>query len=114
MLDLWLTLLLTLNQPDHPKALSPTSVRTQIERIAIENYGHTGWACIDRLTYRESNWRISAKSSRSSARGLFQLLRLPPDKTALEQYARFRRYLDRRYEGSPCRALDHSDRRGWY
>ena len=114
MLDLWLTLLLTLNQPDHPKALSPTSVRTQIERIAIENYGHTGWACIDRLTYRESRWNPFADNPHSSAQGLFQLLRMPADTPIAEQYARFRRYLDRRYEGSPCRALDHSDRRGWY
>lgn len=114
MLELWLTILLTLNRPDHPKALSPTSARTQIEYLATQDYGPTGWACVDKLTRRESNWRPDAKNPHSSARGLFQMLRLPAGLTPVEQYERFRRYIDHRYDGSPCRALEHSDRRNWY
>ena len=114
MLDLWLTALLTLNTPDHPKAVSPTTVRTQIERRAIADYGPAGWACLDRLTYRESRWELDAKNPHSSARGLFQMLRMPAGLTPLEQYERVRRYLDRRYNGSPCDALESSLRRGWY
>lgn len=109
---IWITY--GLGTPDHPKALSPTSVRTQIERIATANYGPRGWKCLDRLIYRESRWDLHAKNGTSSARGLFQLLRLPPNLTALEQYARGQRYVTRRYHGSPCMALQHSLRRGWY
>ena len=114
MLDLWLTLLLTLNNPDHPRALSPQTARTQIERVATAQYGPKEWRCLDRLVYRESRWNPTAKNATSSARGLFQLLRLPPNFTPLQQYARAVKYLDRRYRGSPCRALRHSVHVGWY
>lgn len=114
MLELWLTILLTLNHPDHPKALSPTSARTQIEYLATQDYGPTGWACVDTLTHRESSWRPDAKAATSSARGLFQMLRMPPNLSPARQYERFRRYIDHRYDGSPCRALEHSYKHNWY
>ena len=113
MLELWLTALLTLNTPDHPKALSATTARTQIAPLAIARYGQRGWACLDRLIDRESVWNPNAKNPRSSARGLFQLLKLPAGLPVIRQYERGVRYLDARYAGSPCRALAaHGGR--WY
>lgn len=112
--ELWLTILLTLNQPDHPKALSPTSARSQIEPLAIAHYGPTEWACLNRLIYRESRWNPRANNPDSTAFGLFQLLRMPEHLTPLEQWERGVRYIAHRYAGSPCQALASSLTRGWY
>lgn len=112
--DLLIWITYGLGTPDHPKALSPTTARTQIERLATAQYGQRGWQCLDRLIYRESRWDPHAKNGTSSARGLFQLLRLPPDLTPAEQYERGQRYLAHRYQGSPCLALRSSLVRGWY
>lgn len=109
---IWLAL--TLSTPDHPKALSATTARTQIEHIATATYSAREWACLDRLIHRESRWNPVAKNPRSTARGLFQLLKMPTGLSPLQQYERGVRYLDARYAGSPCRALGHSLDRGWY
>jgi len=109
---IWITY--GLGTPDHPKALSPTTVRTQYARLATHRYGDKGWGCLDTLIRRESGWRLEAANPTSTARGLWQLLRLPKGLDSVEQWVRGTRYLDARYDGAPCAALKHHNRRGWY
>lgn len=113
-MEILLWLLLHLDTADHPKALSATSARTQIERLAIPIYGHREWECLDRLIQRESRWNPRAKNPESSARGLFQLLRMPANLTPSQQFERGRRYIEHRYQGSPCMAYRTAKDRGWY
>ena len=75
--------------------------------------------CLVSLWTRESRFdhlarpRNFAGKPTSSAYGIAQLLRERSSQPEL-QILHGLRYLAHRYSGSACRALSHSDRRGWY
>lgn len=73
------------------------------------------------LWRRESDWRTSAANPNSSARGIPQAMTSLYPETQTEEWlndpeAQIRwglEYIQRRY-GSPTKALEHHDRKGWY
>lgn len=79
------------------------------------------WSCLDALWTRESHWQVRATNRRSGAYGIPQAL--PAWKMAasgsdwrtnpLTQIEWGLSYIGRAY-GSPCNALDHSNRYGYY
>ena len=75
--------------------------------------------CLISLWTRESRFdhlarpRDSQGKAISSAYGIAQLLRERSSQPEL-QILHGLRYITHRYSGSACRALSHSDRRGWY
>jgi len=69
--------------------------------------------CLVTLWTRESRFDHLADNPRSTAYGIAQLLRERSGQPEL-QILHGLRYLSHRYRGSACRALSHSDRRGWY
>jgi len=69
--------------------------------------------CLVTLWTRESRFDHLADNPRSTAYGIAQLLRERSREPEL-QILHGLRYIDHRYSGSACRALRHSDRRGWY
>jgi hypothetical protein len=69
--------------------------------------------CLVTLWTRESRFDHLADNKRSSAYGIAQLLRERSSQPEL-QVLHGIRYLDHRHRGSACRALSHSNRRGWY
>jgi hypothetical protein len=75
--------------------------------------------CLVSLWTRESRFdhlarpRDSSGKPASSAYGIAQLLRERSSQPEL-QILHGLRYISHRYSGSACRALSHSDRRGWY
>ena len=75
--------------------------------------------CLVSLWTRESRFdhlarpRDSQGKPTSSAYGIAQLLRERSSEPEL-QVLHGIRYITHRYSGSACRALSHSDRRGWY
>ena len=75
--------------------------------------------CAVTLWTRESRFdhlarpRNSQGKPTSSAYGIAQLLRERSSQPELQILRGFR-YIAHRYSGSACRALSHSDRRGWY
>jgi resuscitation-promoting factor RpfB len=71
------------------------------------------WPCLRKLWQRESNWNPKADNPRSSAYGIPQMLRMKPGTPWRTQITRGLGYIDRRY-GTPCRALSHSNSKGWY
>lgn len=85
------------------------------------NFGDDQYSCLVKLWERESNWRVQAKNSSSGAYGIPQSL--PGRKMATEgsdwmtnpetQIRWGVKYIKGRY-GSPCGALAHSDKIGWY
>ncbi len=70
-------------------------------------------ACLISLWTRESRLDHFADNPKSTAFGIAQLLRERSREPEL-QILHGIRYLEHRYRGSACRALAHSDRRGWY
>ena len=85
------------------------------------NYGDDQYSCLVKLWERESNWRHTARNKSSGAYGIPQSL--PGTKMATEgpdyltnpetQIRWGVKYIKGRY-GSPCGALAHSDKLGWY
>jgi hypothetical protein len=69
--------------------------------------------CALSLWTRESRLDHLADNPRSTAYGIAQLLGERSSQPEL-QILRGVRYVEHRYRGSFCRALQHSDRRGWY
>jgi hypothetical protein len=80
---------------------------------ALARWDQTEWRCLIELWHRESRWDPKADNPRSSAYGIPQILGLDPELTPLEQIDAGLRYVQHRYE-TPCRALKHHKRRGWY
>jgi hypothetical protein len=69
--------------------------------------------CLVTLWTRESRFDHLADNPRSTAYGIAQLLRERSGQPEL-QILHGLRYIGHRYGKSACRALQHSDRRGWY
>ena len=69
--------------------------------------------CAITLWTRESRLDHLADNKRSSAYGIAQLLGEKSSRADL-QILHGVRYIEHRYSSSFCRALQHSDRRGWY
>lgn len=91
------------------------------ELLTKMEFGEDQYSCLVKLWDRESNWRYNARNSSSGAYGIPQSL--PASKMATEgadyltnpetQIRWGVKYIKGRY-GSPCGALAHSDKLGWY
>jgi len=84
-------------------------------RIKVKDEGWTDneWVCLDELIFRESSWDKDAANPRSSAYGLFQMLKTKPETPLRKQTERGIKYIKHRYD-TPCKALSFHDRRGYY
>jgi hypothetical protein len=92
-----------------------------LDLLIAMKYGDDQYSCLVKLWERESNWRHTAKNRSSGAYGIPQSL--PATKMATEgpdyltnpetQIRWGVKYIKGRY-GSPCGALAHSDKLGWY
>jgi len=93
----------------------PTEVSRSYVRLQVKYEGWTGdeWVCLDELVRRESTWSNIADNPKSSAYGLFQMLKTPKGLSIGEQTERGIKYIKKRYD-TPCNALNHHDRRGFY
>jgi len=69
--------------------------------------------CIEELWHLESRWNYKAKNPRSSAAGIPQLLNLK-EPNPFRQIDKGLRYIEHRYNGSACNALQHHKIKGWY
>ena len=71
--------------------------------------------CMVKLWTKESNWRYKAKNKQSSAYGIPQLLNMK-ETNPYKQIDLGLKYIakHRVYKGSPCKALNHHKKRGWY
>ena len=69
--------------------------------------------CLDQLWTLESNWSPTARNPKSSARGIPQLLKLV-EPNPYRQIVLGIKYLDHRYKGDICRALNTHKIKGHY
>ena len=71
--------------------------------------------CANQLGIRESNWRVNAVNKSSGAYGIFQhMSEYAPNWDAYTQIDKHIEYIQRRYDGSWCKALRHLENRGWH
>ena len=76
-------------------------------------YNDSQIKCALTLWTRESRLDHLADNPRSTAFGIAQLLGEQSGEPSI-QILHAVRYLEHRYRGSACRALQHSNRTGWY
>ena len=76
-------------------------------------YNDSQVKCAITLWTRESRLDHLADNKRSTAYGIAQLLRERSSDPSI-QILHGIRYVEHRYSGSFCRALQHSNRAGWY
>lgn len=93
---------------------TPQYARALTAMLAREH----GWrgnqlACLTRLWNRESRFNPNARNKRSGAGGIPQILGMPPTTPVKEQIRRGINYITHRYS-TPCAALTHSLKHGWY
>ena len=71
--------------------------------------------CANQLGIRESNWRADAVNMRSNAYGIFQhMSEHAHNWDAYEQIDKHIIYINARYDGSWCKALNHLESKGWH
>lgn len=98
-----------------------TAKEYALRQILDMGWNSDQYSCIVTLWERESNWRVTAKNKSSGAYGIPQSL--PGTKMASEgadwltnpetQIRWGLKYIKSRF-GSPCGALAHSNKYGWY
>lgn len=92
----------------------PNLWKSAVRQQTVSRYGNRKqWICINELIQRESGWRLKANNPQSTAFGLFQLLKLNPKAKLHKQIRHGLRYIQHRYE-TPCKALQHHNKHGWY
>ena len=77
------------------------------------NYNFEQFYCLDEIVYKESRWNYKAKNPKSSAYGLFQVLK-SKEKDPIKQIDQGLKYINHRYNGCACAALAHHKAKGWY
>lgn len=109
-----------------PELSGPQKNQLLALRMFMDTQGDSGWEWEDwealvELWDRESNWRTRAANPNSTARGIPQaMMSLNPDIATNEwisdpqaQIDWGMDYITKRY-GSPRKALEHHDEKGWY
>jgi hypothetical protein len=103
-------------------SLQTLPVKADINAIdAYKIYAHIKigsykeFKCIEKLWTKESNWRPKAKNPNSTAYGIPQLLKMK-ETNPYKQIDLGLKYIanHRIYKGSPCKALAHYKKKGWY
>jgi hypothetical protein len=82
--------------------------------LTNQGYSQQEVVCTMNLIKIESNFHLHSKNSKSGAYGLFQLMNVKTKLSLNQQVARFNRYVEHRYSGSVCKALDHQYKFHWY
>ena len=71
--------------------------------------------CANELAFRESSWRYDAVNSITGAYGIFQHMSdYAPGWDAFKQIDKHVEYIDTRYSGSWCKALQHLKDKHWH
>jgi hypothetical protein len=79
----------------------------------IKNWNE--FECANQLGIRESNWRVDAINKESGAYGIFQHMSSHAHKwDAYTQMNKHIEYINARYDGSWCKALNHLMENGWH
>jgi hypothetical protein len=82
------------------------------QELQSRGFARSEFNCLHRLWTMESNWNPKSKNKKSTAFGIAQML-TEKSKDPITQVKHGLKYIDARY-GSPCVALRHEFKEGWY
>lgn len=119
----WILIREDLQPKPEPKPVKLEKILTPKQHVMLaakaQGWGTVEHLCLKTLITRENRgWNPKAKNPTSSASGLFQMLRgksgtMYRDLHVKDQARLGVKYILHRYD-SPCRALDHHLKYGWY
>lgn len=92
---------------------TPTPKQAVSSVAALNKWHGDQKACLFEIVRLESRWNPKADNKKSSAYGLFQILKTKPGTPVMAQALAGARYIRHRYE-TPCRALVQHSIRGTY
>lgn len=110
---------MAMNEPIHTPTTRVSRMnprRFARDLLALRGYGSGQYRCLVRLWNRESRWNPQAYNHHSGAFGIPQRIRGKHDPLMLDYRGQIVwgvGYIRSRY-GTPCHALNHQLRRGWY
>lgn len=89
--------------------------KMNLKLYLLNSIGWDEFYCADELAMRESSWRYTAVNKSTGAYGLFQHMSDYADEwDAFKQIDKHVEYIDIRYSGSWCKALQHLKDKGWH
>lgn len=95
------------------QACTPTPKQAVSSVAALNKWHGDQKACLFEIVRLESRWNAKADNRKSSAYGLFQILKTKPGTPVMAQALAGARYIRHRYE-TPCQALVHHSIHGNY
>ena len=111
------------------KELEPANQKIEIQAVrqyARSHVNHEQWLCLDELWQRESSWQSKKKPwlAENPSSGAFGIPQSLPARKMASKGRDYRvnpytqvdwglSYITERF-GSPCAALKHHDKKGWY
>jgi hypothetical protein len=112
----WLTLLLIVFSScfskDYSVAYSQDKTQHYKQYAFIELNDLDQYYCLDELWFKESRWNPKADNPKSTAYGIPQILKLK-ETNPFKQIDIGLRYIEHKH-GTPCKALQFHDRKGYY
>ena len=109
----------SLSEPNHKLKVRNWSITESkvYAKVKIQEWSDSQSRCLDQLWTLESHWnplaRNSTKVGGRHAGGIPQILGMSTKTLPVDQIDRGLSYIYWRY-GTPCKALQHEKRRGWY
>lgn len=89
--------------------------KMNIKLYLLNSIGWDEYYCADELAFRESSWNYKATNKSTGAYGLFQHMSdYATNWDAFQQIDKHVEYINTRYSGSWCKALQHLVRNGWH
>jgi hypothetical protein len=111
---IWAALfVITISSIGEAKAVNNNSVEMYKLYAHMKLSNDKSYRCLVTLWRLESNWSPTAKNSKSSAYGIPQLLKMT-ETNPFKQIDLGLKYIDHRYDGDTCKALDTHKKRGHY
>jgi hypothetical protein len=111
---IWAALfVITISSIGEAKAVNKSSVEMFKLYAHMKVLDDKQYRCLVILWRLESNWSPTAKNRKSSAYGIPQLLKMT-ETNPFKQIDLGLKYIDHRYDGDTCKALDTHKKRGHY
>ena len=111
---IWAALfVITISSIGEAKAVNNNSVEMFKLYAHMKVLDDKQYRCLVILWRLESNWSPTAKNRKSSAYGIPQLLKMT-ETNPFKQIDLGLKYIDHRYDGDTCKALDTHKKRGHY
>lgn len=91
----------------------PETLKTYAKSYVVSAHDYKQWACFNEIIYRESKWNPNAQNGKFYGIGQIYGSKAYTKGKPKLQVRRTLEYIEHRYD-TPCNALRHHNKHGWY